>query len=318
LVLSPGGVLSFKEAPDHEMPAGGALKDINTYSVTIKATEGGNESEQSVQVTVSDLPDDAPQFNSTNTVQVDEGVLDTGYVALATPDVDDADIEYSLIDGNDSMLFTIHSETGALAFSSAQDHEGGQTVFTVDVLAEEENGQSATQTVTVTLNDVPDEAPEFVSDPSVTMDERETATGYTASAVPDVDGTPVTYSISNEADGGLFFLDDQGQLRFIDDPDHEAPGGGPERNSNTYSVVIVADDGTNTNKQTVEITVNDIRDTCPVFSSPTDFTINEGETATGYTANAPPDIDGTLVTYRTFNTECGLLSETNEQGGVDV
>jgi len=294
-VITQDGVLSFKEAPDHEAPGGGAINDSNTYSLTIQATDGVNTSEQSVQVTVSDIADEDPLFTSANIGEADEGQTTTNYVASATPDIPGAAIEYSLLSGADSDLFEIDPTTGALSFLQAQDHEGGQTVFTVNVQAEEENGQTATQTVTIELQDVRDEDPVFVSNASVTMSEGQVATGYVPNATPDVDGDQLEYTIIGGVDAGLFEFNEAGELVFSNAPDHEAPL--DAGNNNIYSVEVQASDGVNTSTQTVEITVQDRADNDPVFESTGLGEVDENRTVTTYTASATPDVDGASVTY---------------------
>lgn len=96
----------------------------------------------------------APVFTSGSSFSVDENTAVVGTV-VAT---DNAAVAYS-ISGGDAGFFDIDGTTGALSFKAAPDYEnptdaGGDNVYNVNVTATDASGNSATQDIAVTVEDV--------------------------------------------------------------------------------------------------------------------------------------------------------------------
>ena len=119
------------------------------------------------------------------------------------------------------------------------------------------------QTVTVTVADVDDVKP-VITGPSggagsntsiVSINENSTAV-HSFSAT-DVDTTAAaTWTLNGGADASLFSITSAGVLSFDSAPDYETPGSASS--SNSYEVVVNASDGTNSDNQTVTVTVSDV------------------------------------------------------------
>ena len=154
---SATGALSFQVAPDFDI-AGDDDGD-NVYEVVIEASDGnGGTATQNVSVTVSGLNDNLPVFSSGSSASLSENATDTGYTASAT-DADGDAVTYSLSGGADQSLFAIDSATGALSFQAPRDFEtpgddDGDNVYEVVIEASDGNGGTATQNVSVTVQDV--------------------------------------------------------------------------------------------------------------------------------------------------------------------
>jgi len=131
------GVVSFIDAPDFENPndAGGD----NVYNITVTASDSINDTPQTVAITVTNVNDNAPVFNSPATVNVAENQT-VAYTAMAA-DADAGDtVSYSLSGGADAALFTIDETTGVVSFMDAPDFEdpgdaGGDNVYDITVTA---------------------------------------------------------------------------------------------------------------------------------------------------------------------------------------
>ena len=147
------GQLMTKEALDHE------TKD--SYTVMVTATDGDGESDSimvtiGVAITVTDV-NEAPVFPDTETGErnVPEntaaGVNIGDPVAATDPDADDA-LTYSL-GGADMASFDIATSTGQLMTKEALDHETKDS-YSVEVTADDGNGESATVMVTITVTNV--------------------------------------------------------------------------------------------------------------------------------------------------------------------
>ncbi len=136
------------------------------------------------------------------------------------------------------------------------------------------HGASVATSATLTVNGVND-APVIVSDgggSSAAISVAENTTAVTTVQAIDVDSSAVTYSIVNGAgspDAALFAIDAQtGALSFVQAPDFENPADAGHDNS--YIVQVRASDGSLTDVQTLNISVNDVADALmPTASSVT-------------------------------------------------
>ncbi|MBO3700909.1 cadherin repeat domain-containing protein, partial [Roseivirga sp. E12] len=130
-----------------------------------------------------------------------------------------------------------------------------------------------------TVTDVDDTDPVFTSATTASFVENGTGTAYTAVAT---DANAITYSLGTSNDEGLFDIDGStGAVTFKASPDFESPADG--NTDNAYLLEVKASDGVNTVSQTVTITVTDVDDTDPVFTSATTASFVENGTGTAYT-----------------------------------
>ncbi|MEL6245004.1 MAG: CHRD domain-containing protein, partial [Pseudomonadota bacterium] len=229
---------------------------INPYLIGAAAVGVGV-----IAAVASDDDDDAPAnvspvFTSGTAVSVDENETATGFTATANDANGDA-LTFSISGGADAALFAIDANTGALSFAQAPDFEvpgdaDGNNDFVVEISVTD--GEfTATQTVTVTINNINDNAPVIVSGNAVTVTENGTD-AFQAEA-NDADGDAITFSISGD-DAALFAIDAAtGLVTFIAAPDFEAPA--DANGDNAYQITVTASDGTNSVSQAVTITVAD-------------------------------------------------------------
>ena len=306
------GVVSFREAPDFE-DAGDAGGD-NVYNITVTATDGSNEVERDVAITVTNANDNSPSFTSPATASVAENQTDA-YTAIAE-DADNDALTYSL-SGTDAGLFTINATTGEVRFTDAPDFEipgdaNRDNDYEIIVTASDGATTDATRAVTITVTDVNEDgnAPVFTSPDSASVAENQT-TAYTAEAT-DADGDPLTYRLSG-TDASLFTIDEMtGVVSFIEAPDFEDAGdaGG----DNVYNITVTATDGSNEMDRDVAITVTNVNDNSPSFTSPATASVAENQTD-AYTAIAE-DADGDALIYSLSGTDAGLFTIDATTGEV--
>ena len=289
------GVLRFEAPPNFETPADSDFN--NSYGVDISVSDGQNSVIQQVTVTVLNVNDNGPEFTSGNAISVDENISDTGYTATAM-DADGSTLSFSLSDGSELNAFSIDSVSGELSFKDAPDYEfpsdnGNDNTYVVDITVTD-GVSPATQTVTVTVLNTNDNIPEFTSGSAVSVNENIIATGYTAMATDD-DGNALTFSIDNGIDKDEFSIDAvSGVLSFVVAPDYENPS--DSGSNNTYVLNISVTDGLTSVVRTVTVTVLNVNDNGPVFSSGTAISVDENIMATGYIATATDD-DGNALTF---------------------
>lgn len=138
----------------------------------------------------------------------------------------------------------------------------------------------------------------------------------------DLDGDPITFSITGGADAALFTIDaTTGALSFVSAPDHEASADAD--GNNVYQVVVVASDGELSDTQEIAVTVSNVNEAPAISSngggSIASVTLNENSTLV--TSVTSTDPEGTALTYAiaggpdaarfTINPTTGVLSFAN-------
>ena len=314
------GVVSFMDAPDFEDP--GDAGGNNVYDITVTASDGDNSTDHDVAITVTDVNDNAPVFNSPATASVAENpsAATVVYRAVAT-DADGDALSYSL-SGTDAARFMIDANTGEVRFSEAPDVENpddanGDNVY--DIIVTASDGATANdidQAVAITVTDANDNAPVFSSPATATVAESPSAATVVYRAVAtDADGDALSYSLSG-TDAARFMIDaNTGEVRFSEAPDAENPG--DDDGDNVYDIIVTASDGAAANDidQAVTITVTNVNDNAPVFSSPATATVAENQRS-AYTAVAT-DADGDPLSYSLSGTDAALFTIDPATGVVN-
>ena len=300
------GELAFSQLPaslDNPQDADGD----NIYEVIITLADlGANSSELNLSVSVVAFLGNIPEFaQATASVTFDENAVGTVYTASAT-DADNDALAYS-ISGADSNLFTIDSTSGVIIFNSAPDHEkptdsGFDNIYNLTLAAEDPLGNQAQQSLTVSINDLNDNAPQFAAS-TAAIDASENSTAITTIAATDADSTAehatLTYSLDSGSDLSLFTIDAaNGALSLNSAPDYEHPHDSDL--DNIYNVSIVATDGTYTASLGVSAVVEDSNDEAPQFTSaalvPLDYSTITLD-ATVYTATTSDADRNDLISY---------------------
>ena len=152
--ISAAGVLSFREAPDHER-ARDANRE-NDYELTVNASDGSLDDSLDVTVTVTDV-NEPPTLTGRTSITVDEHAerFVAGYSA-ADPDADAA-LGWTL-GGADATHFELSAD-GELRFRAEPDYEAGRNnVYHVIVrVFDGANTPALSVTVTVANVDEPGE-----------------------------------------------------------------------------------------------------------------------------------------------------------------
>ncbi|TKS80796.1 Protocadherin-16 Protein dachsous -like protein 1 [Collichthys lucidus] len=162
------GVLSTSRPLDREKRAG--------YTLTVTAHDQGHpplSSTSTVEVTVMDINDHSPQFESSSyTADISEDVP-IGSLVLEVKAIDldqgpNSQVLYFLSTGSKSM-FIIDQNTGRIITAAPLDRERTSS-YTFEVCATDSssiNPRNSTAQVTVYIQDVNDNAPYFILDPLI-------------------------------------------------------------------------------------------------------------------------------------------------------
>ena len=236
------GTLVLQKSLDYERD--------KSFVLEVTVRDGGSpalEDTATLKVEVTDVNDNAPVFPSTAiVVQIQEGVAgNTAVVSMEAVDDDSGDngeVEYSLAgyETGSAEKFTIDSRTGVISTLGDIDREEIDTYrFTVvatDQAVPVSSRQSAEKVITIIVEDINDNSPEFVSVPTgvVTPGSRSGDTIMTMLATdPDTNNNgQVTYRL--EQDSYLFTIDHySGQLSLKNTP---------ETLETKYELTVIASD----------------------------------------------------------------------------
>ena len=240
----------FLAAPDYESPAD--FDGDNVYEVEVTADDGnGGHTAQLISVTVTPVNDNNPVFTSPSTANVAENT--TAVMTVTTTDADLPAQTVGLLDQRrrDGALFTIDG-SGNLAFSprrttkSPSDFDG-DNVYEVEVTADDGNGGTTAQLISVTVKPVNDNNPVFTSPATANVAENTTAV---MTVTPRMPTCRLRRSATRSAAARMAPCSRStahGDLSFLAAPDYEAPA--DFDGDNVYEVEVTADDNAGTRRR---------------------------------------------------------------------
>ncbi|MCS5587692.1 MAG: cadherin domain-containing protein, partial [Porticoccaceae bacterium] len=253
------GAVTLVSDPDQEAQ--------DQYSFTVIATDpAGNTSQQAVTLSVTDVDDTAPTITSGDSALMNEnsGAGQIIYTATSddSADVSDGGITYSLAADSDAAL-TIDAATGEVTLVANPDQEA-QDQYSFTVVATDAADNAGEQEVTLTVNDLDEVAPSITSgDTATTIDENTGAEQviYTATSDDSADVSDgVSYSLAAGSDAALSINAETGEVILAADPDQET--------QDQYSFTVVAIDAAgNAGEQAVTLSVSDLDEIAPTFTS---------------------------------------------------
>lgn len=228
-----------------------------------------------------------------------------GTVVGSDPNATDT-LTYSLTD-NAGGRFAIDAATGALSVASGApiDFEATNS-HAVTVRVTDNAGAFGDFAFNIAVTNVNDLAPVYSSASGFTIAENGLAVGTVVAADPDT-LSAITYAISGGTDAALFAIDaTTGALSFVADPDFDVPGdtGG----DNIYDVIVRASDGSLTTDQAVQVTVTNVNDLAPVFSTLAHFNLAENGTSVATITATDPDALGTIGYAITGGADASLFA----------
>ena len=314
---SSSGALAFVQAPSLETPQD--ADGDNVYQLSISATDlANNSSDLALSISIVDDTGSAPTFaQASASIAVDENSAGAIYTAQAS-DVDAGDSLTYSISGTDSSLFTIGSSSGDLAFISPPDHEqpadsDADNIYNLTITATDSMAKQAQQSLTISVNNLNDNAPQFTLASSA-FDVLENAAAVTSITATDADGDDLSFSLISTTDSSHFTVDPaSGALAFTSAPDFESP---QDANAdNTYELELSVADGINTTTQQITIKVTNV-DEAPSFTSPTqNLSVNENNAAAIYQAQAT-DPEGATLTYSAGGADASLFTLDSSSGDL--
>ncbi len=295
--IDESGTVSFLTMPDFESPLDSDAD--NGYVIEIEARDnGGNLTSQTLVIVVEDVDENDPIVSSELEISFEENNQSIAYLPSI---IDDSEVAFALNDsGEDSDLFSIDESTGEVSFIESPDFEvpvdsNEDNVYEVGLTVTDDESNSATVLINITVLDVDEVAPEFTSSSSIIFTENESGVVYQAVAT---DENTITYSLSGDGvDESLFTINaTTGELYFITSPNYEIPS--DSDSDNNYEVAVTAtDEVENSSTIAISIVVENEVETLE-FNSSGQISVNENTESVAYNAIATGE--GT-ITYALGN-----------------
>ncbi|MGH9921324.1 MAG: tandem-95 repeat protein, partial [Nitrososphaerales archaeon] len=277
-VSTAGGTIVLGSSLDYTPPSN--FNGVDTFTYTASDGNGGFDT-ATVTVTVNAVNDE-PVLGAIGDQTIDEQTLLT-FTATAT-DVDIGQtLTFSLIGAPAGV-----SITSGGVFTWTPTEAQGSGVYTFDVVVTDDGSPnlSDSETIDVTVNEV-NTAPVLNPVGDQTIDE-ETLLSFTATASDsDVPANTLTFSLSGEPAGASIT---SGGVFTWTPTEAQGPG--------VYTFDVVVSDGTTTDSETIDVTVNEVN-TAPVLSPDPilDDSVGEGIPYTFTATASDSDLPANTLTF---------------------
>ena len=273
---------------------------VSTLQTDIQAIANGTATAETVTSYTSDV---LAYIAEDQNIDADEIAPDISAIADNATTSEDTAVEINVL-LNDSYLTsspisvtagnatngTTSVTSNIVTYDPDADYNGTDT-FSYTIT---QGDKTSSADVTVTIEAVNDE-PSI--DIALTIQVAENQTAVTTVSVSDVDEDELTLTLGG-TDANSFNLSDENVLTFKEAPDYET--------KDSYSITLTLTDGTETVTKEVTISVTNINDVAPVFTSEATFSAAENQTAIG-TVTAT-DAEGDDVTFTVSGSELAITS----------
>ena len=238
----------------------------NSFDYDVVAADAaGNESTATITLVVNDVDESRPSL----VISSSDTLISDGETALITFTFSEevtgfSDSDISVSEGALGAISTADNITFTATYTPTDPFDGTVTISVAD----------DTYTDLDTINGTGDSIDLDVDTIEVAITSADAVTvpegyGTTATVLQVLSDDPsATLSITGGDDAGRFLIDGTGKLTFVEDPDFDAPV--DANTDNVYSIIVTADDGGgNTDTQTITVTVTNLDETGPTFTSGT-------------------------------------------------
>jgi len=270
----------------------------DTFTYTL---EDGDGDKDTATVTITVIPEnDTPvAVNDTNSTNEDEGA--SGNVLANDTDLGDAPVTV-VTNTNPANGTVVVNADGTYTYTPVTDFFG---IDSFEYVIEDEDGEQATATVTITVNTVND-TPVAVDDSNIT-DEDTAVNGSVLDNDTDLGDVPVRIVGNTDPSDGTLVINSAGIYTY--DPNENFNG------TDRFTYTIEDVDGEQSTAK-VTITVNPINDV-PVAVADTDST-NENEPVSGNVLPNDSEIDEDKLTVVEVNGDTGLIGTDIVMSGGGV
>jgi hypothetical protein len=276
---------------------------VSTLQTDIQAIANGTASEETVasysidvltyiaedqNIEADEITPDITAIEDSATTSEDTSV--TINVVLNDSYLTSAPISVSAGNGSNGTTTLAESSPEQIVYTPNADYNGTDT-FSYTIT---QGGKTSSADVTVTIEAVND-APSI--DTASTIQAAENQTAVATISVSDVDEDDLTLTIGG-TDADSFDLSTANVLTFKEAPDFET--------KSSYSITLSLTDGTETVTKDISVTVTNVNDIAPEFTTEASFSAAENQTAIG--SVVATDAEGDDVTFTVSGSELSITS----------
>jgi hypothetical protein len=310
------GVLSFVDRPDYESKS--------TYVTSVDVSDGVNTVSQTLTVNILNTNDTCPQLvnypnpaSCYSEIAIAVPEYTTDIMSFTVTDIDSAISSFTYGDLSSSIILSTsgdYNEFGVLSFKNApdfedpQDNDSDSNNNVYDIRLFISDGQISQRRILVSITDVDEgSGPYFVSPYFYNVAENQAAVGEVMANDPD--GDNITFSLWDGRDASSFVIDSSsGIIAFKTAPNYE------EKSS--YSVIVQATDGINTQDHVVTVNVMNVNEFTPSINDlPTSVSVDENQAAVITVVASDADTSEVLEFYLT-GADASLLNINSNSGVI--
>ncbi|ADR20416.1 hypothetical protein MATR_19640 [Marivirga tractuosa] len=290
---------------------------VGSYTLTVSVEDGANTSSAvDLTIAINNLNDNAPVIAANQSFNINENSSQSTVVGtVAVSDADGATTyqNWAITAGNTNEAFQIDANSGEISVKTTDLDYEAVGAYTLTVTVQDGANTSSAVDLTITINNLNDNAPVIAANQSFNIDENSAQNAAVGTvAVSDADGATtyqnwaITAGNTNEA----FQIDaNSGEISIkTEDLDFEAVA--------AYTLTVKVEDGANTSDELdVTIDINNLNDNAPVIAANQSFDIDENSAqnaVVGFVAVS--DADG-ATTYENWTITAG---NTNEAFQIDA
>uniref|UniRef100_A0A674PRB3 FAT atypical cadherin 3a n=1 Tax=Takifugu rubripes TaxID=31033 RepID=A0A674PRB3_TAKRU len=301
---SSSGLILTARLLDHEL--------LQRYDFVVVATDNGFpplSSEVSVTVVVSDVNDNPPVFNQLLYEAYVNELAPRGHfvTCVQASDADSSDfdkLEYTVLSGNEKLMFTLDRKSGIVTLSSHY-KQRMEPAYSLNISVSDGVFMSTAQ-VHVKVSEGNLYGPVFEQNVYEAEVKENSAVGTQVIQVKATDSDPgafgqIVYSFVNDLGREKFSMDAFGQITTVEKLDREDPS-----NRDVSLTVSARDAGGYVSYATVQMTLLDENDNAPHFCA-TEYrasvksSVAEGFLVTQVQASDPDDGPNARITYSIYS-----------------
>ncbi len=285
------------------------FEDAGTHAATVRATDGGLNSDRSLSITVNDV-NRPPVLTAIPDVTVTEGATVDQPLTASDPDGDA--LTFTKATGPAfATVTTLTPSTGNLHFAPVAGDTLGSP-YSASVTASD-GSLADTKSLSITVNPPTPEnnAPALAQPSDMTVDENTTA-DQTLDAT-DSDGDAITFTRVSGPTFATVSTTSPGTGTATGNI-HVAPG---SSDAGTHAATVRASDGTLTDDKSLTITVNDVN-RAPTLQAVSDMTVAENATADQVITGADPDGDALTFSKASGPTFLTITTTNATEGNVHL
>ena len=262
---SSTGVVSFKTAPNYELPTD--IDSNNTLIFTVAVSDGSFSSSTKYYAAVNDVAE-SPTAITFSSLTVPENSPGLSFGTISLVDEDPVAVKKIAITGTDAKYFTIGNSLSIKFKSSVSGDFESKSSYSITVSVTDVEDNSLSKDLTLAITDAND-APTSVSITGASAAENSSGASFGTLSTTDPDAVDTfTYAVTGGTDAASFEVGSSNTLKF------KSTVSGNFETKSTYTVIVTStDSGSASASSTLILSLTDVNE------SPTDIALSGGSAA---------------------------------------